>query len=779
MNLYQRNINVLRACAPAYAAWVEAAPADPRLETVPTDSGRPDLKILTGSSEPFLLYGSDDPPRSVRTNLQSVDFKGTKATIIFGLGLGYLAAALAETAPADHVVFVAEENPALVKLALEVVDLTRPLAFHRLVFVQPEEESLKELGRKMGWKTFSGRINILVEERGRKTFSSDFLGRMERFIRQIKQKNQSRSAWTKAATEVVDNSITNLPLILLSPSVAVLEDVLTGLPAIVVSAGPSLKACAAELARSKGRAAIIATAPVLRVLLAHEVKADLVGVLDYTPSNYDVLRDVYQNRDTPLVFLDQTCPALVRDYQGELIAVRQTQGPLQRWLGPHMNEHAHWSVGGNVGSFCLDLALYLGADPIILVGQDLSFPDLTSHSEGVVGRRTIDEPPDVSDRVWLESVRGGRVLSDLTLASYLEEFKQTVACANRTIINTSPHGASIPGTVEMDLDRALDRYCRKKHDFEGLIRPALNRPIQGLEEVLAEMAASIKELEALEIVVKECLDLNRRLADLMERTEGTRSPEFFNLNRMQAQYSHKAWEYCRNFEPLRVYLTPQSSRLIGEKRIDRSAKHRGQNHSAALERNRQMMSAAGQAARHLRHLISEVIKKLSEFLKADRALTGGPIGAAEHRALGKFWMDLGRLGRAWPHYCSAINLEPNAEDLILEAAQLALAREDLGQAKALARRLLNLRPGSREAEQLLSRIEGRRQTWLDQARAALAAGDWVTAWLLARKVLTTEPDHVEAKEIQNCCRPARTDRIKTEEPEGGLVAGASLRAGQR
>jgi len=778
VSLYQRNMAVLRACSPAYADWVETAPPDPRLEIIPTASGRPDLRIMSASGDKFLLYDSDDPPQAVRTDLQNFDFKKTRVAIIFGLGLGYQTAALLDAAPPDQVVFVVEENPALVKLALHVVDLTRHLAFQRLVFVRPEEESLAELGRKMGWKTFSGSINFLVEEQSRKIFSPGFVDRLERFTRRLQQKNQSRSAWTKAAVQVVDNSLANLPLILLSPSVARLKNVLKGTPAIVVSAGPSLKAGAAKLARAKGRAAVIATAPVLRVLSAYGVKPDLVGVLDYTPANYEVLRHVY-NEDAPLVFLDQACPALVRDYQGKLISVLQTQGPLQRWLGPHLTGHAHWSVGGNVGSFCLDLALYLGADPIILVGQDLAFPDLTSHSEGVVGRRTISEQAHSLQQVWLESVGGGRVLSDLTLASYLEEFKQTAASAGRTIINTSPHGARIPATIEMELNQALDRYCRQEHDFDALIRPAFHEPSQGLEKVLAEMAGSVQELEALEVVVKECLDLNRRLAELMGRTGGTESPEFLNLSRTQARYSHKVWEYCRNFEPLRVCLTPQSAGLSDEKRIAQPSKNPLQNHLAALERNRVMMSAAGQAAGRLHHQISEAMKKLSEFLKAERALTQGPISAAEHRALGKIWMDLGRSSRAWGHYCQALKLEPNEEDVIIEAAQLALAREDLDQALTLARRLLTLSTKKMEAERLLSQIEDQRQTWLDQARAALAADDWVTAWLLARKVLTAEPDHLEAREIQNRCRQLRADSSKTNELVDGLKAKASLRAGWR
>jgi len=192
-----------------------------------------------------------------------------------------------------------------------------------------------------------------------------------------------------------------------------------------------------------------------------------------------------------------------------------------------------------------------------------------------------------------------------------------------------------------------------------------------------------------------------------------------------------------------------------------------------------MMSAAGQAARHLRHLITGAMKKLSEFPKADGTLTGESMEAADHRDLARAWLDLGRWGRAWPHYCLAINLDPEAEGLIQEAAQTALAKEDLIQARGLARRLLNLKAGRPEAMNLLSRVERQQQTWLDQAREALTAGDWITAWLLARKVLTAEPDQIEAHEIQKRCRPARTDRIKTEEPEGGLVAGAPLQAGKK
>ncbi|MDY6850668.1 MAG: 6-hydroxymethylpterin diphosphokinase MptE-like protein [Thermodesulfobacteriota bacterium] len=768
VNFYRKNITALKGCAPAYAGWVEAGPPDPSLELLQTPSGLPNLRIKKDRGRDFILYDPRDPMEPERTKAKSVNLKPGRASLIFGLGLGYNVAALAEARADGHVIFVVEENPALVKLALGLVDLSGPLAANALVFIRPGDGLLERLSAKFGLKYRQGRLDILIDKGCRKYFSPEFKAKADWFRRALQSQAFGASVWVQTAARVVENEITNLPLTLLSPGVSNLKNALTRVPAIVVSAGPSLKTSAHLLSRAKGRAVIIAAAPVLRVLLAYDVKPDLAVILDYGSTDDEVLQDVYGS-NVPLVFLEQTLPRDIRRYQGRLVSVLQSQGPVQMWLGHLLPDRDHWSVGSNVGSFCLDLALYLGADPIILVGQDLSYPDQTSHGEGVIGRKNFHGPDEIHNQVWLESVGGGRVLSNMTLASFLDEFNQTVARANgRTFINTSLQGARIKGALEMSLSRALESHCLREHDITAIIDRALSRPAPDLDRALDEIAGLDVELEALDVVTTQALDLNQRLAHNLRDIAPPLTQDFQDLLKAHAQCSRKAEEYCRVFEPLRLYLTSAYELLAGKTRLAQT-NNQQETMQTFLEKNRLLMDSINQGARRLRALIKEAGQKLKVFFNACEALARDPESPASSKAMAKALAGLGRVRAAGQYYSNALALQPDDANLMLEAAQAGFDSEDLAQAQDLVLKAPALNPDLKDADLLAKRIKTAVQEWLDQASASLSEGDWITALLPARKVLAFDPQDAQAKSLERQCLHVREERIReAEEKTAGI-----------
>ena len=763
VNLYRKNMAVLKNRAPVYADWVEVSPPDLSLELLQTPSGLPNLRIKKDGGRDFILYDPRDPMEPERAKAKSVNLRPGQASLIFGLGLGYNVAALAETWADGHVLFVVEENPALVKLALGLVDLSGPLAAKALVFIQPDDGLLERLRAKFGLKYRQGQLDILIDKGCQKYFSPGFRDKADWFRRTLQSQAHSSSVWVQTAARVVENEITNLPLTLLSPGVSNLKNALAKTPAIVVSAGPSLKTWAHLLTQARGRAVIIAAAPVLRVLLAYDVKPDLVGILDYGSADDEVLQDVYDS-GVPLVFLEQTLPRDIREYQGRLVSIMQSQGPVRIWLGHLLPDRDHWSVGGNVGSFCLDLALYLGADPIILVGQDLSYPDRTSHSEGVTGRKNFHGPAAIHNQVWLESVGGGRVLSNMTLASFLDEFNQTVArTSGRTFINTSMQGARIKGAREMSLSQALESYCLQEHDICATIDRALSRPAPDLDRLLDEIAGLDLELRALDVVTTQTLDLNRRITRNLQDNGPPVIQNFQDLLKAHAQCSRKAEEYCRAFEPLRLYLTSAYELLADKKRLSARTNNQRESIQTSLDHNRLLMDSIHQGGRQLRALVKEAGEKLTNFLNARAALARDPESPASSRAMARALTGLGRLREAGQYYRSALTLKPDDENLMIEAAQVQLAGEDLAQAQDLALKALALSPGLNDADLLAGQIKTTAQDRLDQASSSLSEGDWITALLLVRKVLAYDAQDAQAKALERQCLHVREARIREAE----------------
>ena len=113
----------------------------------------------------------------------------------------------------------------------------------------------------------------------------------------------------------------------------------------------------------------------------------------------------------------------------------------------------------------LDAAIRMGCDPIVFVGQDLSFSDGHSHAAGVEKRLKVERTP-----CTVESVDGSRIPTSSVLLWFRRWIEDRIAREpGRTFINVSQTGARIKGTQEMPLEEAI-KLCTTLIDKAPLTR---------------------------------------------------------------------------------------------------------------------------------------------------------------------------------------------------------------------------------------------------------------------------------------------------------------------
>ena len=103
MDLYEKNMALLRRQAASFAEWTAAAPPDPRTRLLRTSSGRPNLRWQDPRGETYCLYDAGDPLELEREQARTTELQPGQATVIFGLGLGYRLLALAERMNRGHI----------------------------------------------------------------------------------------------------------------------------------------------------------------------------------------------------------------------------------------------------------------------------------------------------------------------------------------------------------------------------------------------------------------------------------------------------------------------------------------------------------------------------------------------------------------------------------------------------------------------------------------------------------------------------------------------------
>src|SRR5690606_38448509 len=106
--------------------------------------------------------------------------------------------------------------------------------------------------------------------------------------------------------------------------------VLTGQPAVLVAAGPSVTPNLPAIARLKGKVPIVAAGSGLGPLVQAGIEPDLVVSIDSGEANYRH----FEGRDlaAPLVFSPEIYPRIVEEYRGPLVPMATMGGTTFQYI---------------------------------------------------------------------------------------------------------------------------------------------------------------------------------------------------------------------------------------------------------------------------------------------------------------------------------------------------------------------------------------------------------------------------------------------------------------
>ena len=180
------------------------------------------------------------------------------------------------------------------------------------------------------------------------------------------------------------NSVQNMPRIAQNPMVTDVQDAFKGMPLVIVGAGPSLQKNIHLVAELQQRAIILGVNRTLTSLqnagvwpdLAMALEAQDVGCHFNGIQTDQIAALILAVTASPNLF-DLNFPRLL-SYSGNLEA--------DNWMFSTEDNAKELPSGGSVSCSALSLGLLWGCDPIILLGQDLSFPGgAYYHSQGADG----------------------------------------------------------------------------------------------------------------------------------------------------------------------------------------------------------------------------------------------------------------------------------------------------------------------------------------------------------------------------------------------------------
>jgi len=407
-------------------------------------SNMPTIKAIIGDKS-YFLYSKYDPIRDSKVFAEEEYDENIDCYLVYGLGFGYhirqLEDLLKQNGRKYHI-YVIECNSEIHKLAAENIDLDEVINDKNITFVLMENNKLSydKLNRILRLDN----IKISIHRPSLNIIPDDFI-ELKYLFEEFQVKKSTIDTSSNILHENFKVNIDNY-----DESVDVLFNKFNNKPLYLISAGPSLDKNINELIKVKESGIILSVGRAVRPLLAANVIPDYIIITD--PSDYLYTMQLKGlDIDVPIIVLSTCDKNVMLNYKGfKFIAFQEGYTPAEDYA--KKINCSLIKTGGSVATTGLDLAIKMGCNPIIFVGQDLAFPENKTHSKDTFSKNIIE-----SDGLReLEDINGNTIQTSKNLYIYLRWIQNRIA-EERSIrfIDATEGGARIKGTEVIRLSDVI------------------------------------------------------------------------------------------------------------------------------------------------------------------------------------------------------------------------------------------------------------------------------------------------------------------------------------
>lgn len=513
--LFEDNLAVLRRHRPELAALLEVT--QPGGEVLTSRSGVPTLKASGTGGQAVYVHSSYDPCKEAARLTGAFQLLPGDCMLILGLGLGYHVWELVRRHPGVDIIAV-DPHPGFFRQALETIDLTDYLGKENLTLLFTSD--VLGIGDAITQRvdlTTKTQVKTYLYPPLARLYPEEFADMGKAVFEGLVQSALKRNTSLFFARPWTENFVTNLEATWRSQGIKALSGAFTGVPAVIVSAGPSLDKNMHLLAQIKDSAVTLAAGTSFVPLARAGLKPDMVVSIDGGEGNATNFAGVDED-ETALIFDPVVHSAIPPRFQGpRFVGCGQPHFHLFVESGLGLEKGLFTLNGYSVAITCLGVALEMGCDPIVFIGQDLAYADGRSHVRGSIYEESDQNPPQNQ----LFAVKGNyeeTVWTDVAFLSMLRNLESEIAAVKdgRTFINATEGGARIRGTKVMTLRETIDTYVGEDVHIGRRVREIYERhePSRDLDQLLENLRRIDRDLRELISATTKAGSLARRLRSL-------------------------------------------------------------------------------------------------------------------------------------------------------------------------------------------------------------------------------------------------------------------------
>ncbi len=288
----------------------------------------------------------------------------------------------------------------------------------------------------------------------------NFISKIERKVRNIMTLENTLLVFSSIS---VNNLLNNINFLCDNYQARQLLDVLPkDIPAILVSAGPSLNKNIMELKKAKNKAFIVAVDTAVKPLLKAGIEPDLMVMVDGEKPK--ILFEIEKAEMIPLVMSITSSTEVANYHKGKKFFFNEGEPYINEIFKIIEQPFYGLDSGGSVATTAMSLLVKLGYSTIILVGQDLALTGNKTHADGTFKEEM--ETVDTSKCVMVEGYYGDKVPTRGDFRLYLEWFNDYIKGIKEirplNVIDATEGGAKIENTDRISLKECIEKYCVKQ-----------------------------------------------------------------------------------------------------------------------------------------------------------------------------------------------------------------------------------------------------------------------------------------------------------------------------
>ncbi|OPZ91436.1 MAG: hypothetical protein BWY74_01961 [Firmicutes bacterium ADurb.Bin419] len=457
-----------------------------KLEQIICEKTKNDLinfKVNIGNHN-FFLHSSYDPVKEAKNWVSRLDLKSIDTIAILGVGAGYHLEELFDTYPTKNKVVIEPDIGVFVKL-MTVRDIRHLITAKNTLFIV--SDNTEHIAKVFLGLREDGQIDsvLFTELLSYRTAYDEWWTSLKKdFIKYSKLHEININTSVVFSKDWIENFFENIIQLIQSVNLDSYESRLKGVPAVIVSAGPSLNKNLHLINKIKDKAVIISAGSSINILEKNGVTPHIMVGVDGGEGESRIFNNVKAS-DIYFAYSSSIHHEGLKNYKGPKLYFKTNVSEYTSWFEKEMDLNTKdLRSGASVSNLALDIARLMGCDPIILVGQDLSYANLQSYADGAVLKdeqdKILKQNIEKMNKYYLKEkdINGNIVYtipSMISMKIYFEEYVKLYPKV--TYLNGSEGGLPIKGIPNKPLSEIIDQYCQNESEINNILEEIYRKEI--------------------------------------------------------------------------------------------------------------------------------------------------------------------------------------------------------------------------------------------------------------------------------------------------------------